>query len=258
MAGYLKVAEKAALESGKIFKKFFGRATGIREKKHEHRNLVTDADLAIEKIIRLHINRAFPEHHILGEEFGGLPKISQGQLIWLIDPIDGTNNFAQGLPLACISIGLWDHKGPLVSVVYNPITEALYTAERGKGAKLNGKAISVSKIRSPMGALGGVGWTRSNSKRERAKLFRVGVEKFAKARALGTTTLQMCFVADAKMDFYFGSGMYIWDIAAAALLVQEAGGKVTDIRGKPLTLSARSVVASNGKLHTYIIKNLSA
>ncbi|MCL5008889.1 MAG: inositol monophosphatase [Patescibacteria group bacterium] len=256
MDTYSKIALRAARAGGRIFKKYFGQATGVREKKHEHRNLVTDADLAIEKIIRARIARAFPEHHILGEEFGGLPKTSPGQFIWLLDPIDGTNNFAQGLPLACISIGLWDHKGPLVSVVYNPVTESLYTAERGKGAKLNGKAISVSKIHSPMGALGGVGWTRSNSRRERAKLFRVGVEKFAKARALGTTTLQMCFVADAKMDFYFGTGMYIWDIAAAALIITEAGGKVTDVHGKPLTLLARSVVASNGKLHNYIIKNL--
>ena len=256
MTRYLKVAEKAALESGKVFKKFFGHATGIREKKHEKRNLVTDSDLAIEKIIRNHISRVFPTHHVLGEEFGGLPKISKGQFIWLIDPIDGTNNFAQGIPLTCISIGLWDYMGPLASVVYNPVTEALYTAERSKGTRLNGKLVSVSKVADPMECLGGVGWTRSNSKKERAKLFRVGVEKFAKARALGSTTLQMCFVADAKMDFYFGIGMHIWDIAAAALLIQEAGGKVTDIRGKPLTLSARSVVASNGKLHNYIIKNL--
>ncbi len=258
MSRYLKVAEKAALESGKVFKKFFGHATGIHEKKHEKRNLVTDSDLAIETIIRKHISQAFPDHHVLGEEFGGLPKISKGQFLWLIDPIDGTNNFAQGIPLSCISIGLWDYQGPLVAVVYNPTTEALYTAERGKGVKLNGKLLSVSKVADPMESLGGVGWTRSNSKKERAKLFRVGVEKFAKARALGTTALQMCFIADSKMDFYFGIGMYIWDIAAAALIITEAGGKVTDIHGKPLTLSARSVVASNGKLHNYIIKNLSA
>ena len=256
MSGYLKTATEAALESGKIFSKFFGHATGIREKKHEKRNLVTDSDLAIEKTIRAHIAQAFPSHHILGEEFGGLPKISKGQFIWLVDPIDGTNNFAQGIPLACISIGLWDYKGPVASVVYNPITGALYTAERHKGARLNGKPISVSGVKDPMESLGSVGWTRSNSKKDRAKLFRVGVEKFAKARALGSTTLQMCFVADAKMDFYFGIGMYIWDIAAATLIITEAGGKVTDIRGKPLTLSARSVIASNGKLHNYIIKNL--
>jgi myo-inositol-1(or 4)-monophosphatase len=185
-----------------------------------------------------------------------LPEISKGQLIWLIDPIDGTNNFAQGIPLACISVGLWDHKGPLVALVYNPITESIYTAKRGKGARLNGNLISVSKTREPMEALGGVGWTRSNNKAQRAKLFKVGVEKFGKARALGTTTLQMCFVADGKMDFYFGTGMYIWDIAAAALIVQEAGGRVTDMQGKPLSLASRSVISSNPSLHGYIVKNL--
>lgn len=256
MGEYLKVARAAALEGGKIFKKYFGRAEGVREKKHEKRNLVTDSDLAIEKIVRGRITKAFPDHLVLGEEFGGRRKISKGQFIWLIDPIDGTNNFAQGIPLACISIGLWDHNGPLAALVYNPITESMYTAEKGRGARLNGKRIFTSKTQDPMEALGGVGWTRANSRRQRAKLFRVGVEKFAKARALGTTTLQMCFVADAKMDFYFGMGMYIWDIAAAALIVQEAGGKVTDTQGKPLTLSARSVAASNGKLHNHILKNL--
>lgn len=258
MREYLKVARKAALEGGKIFKKFFGRATGVKEKNHERRNIVTDSDLAIEKIIRAHIAKAFPAHLILGEEFGGLPQIAKGQFIWLVDPIDGTNNFAQGIPLACISIGLWDCQGPLASLVYNPITDSLYTAERGQGAKLNGKPICVSKTKNPKSAFGGVGWTRSNTKKVRAKLFKVGVEKFAKARALGTTTLQMCFVADGKMDFYFGTGMYIWDIAAAALLVKEAGGKVTDINGKPLSLASRSVVSSNASLHKYIIENLRA
>ena len=253
----MRVAQQAALESGKIFKKYFGRATGIREKQHEKRNIVTDSDLAIEKIIRGRLSRAFPSHLVLGEEFGGKHKISKGQLIWLIDPIDGTNNFAQGIPLACISIGLWDYKGPLAAVVYNPMTKSVYTAERGKGARLNGKLILVSKTQDPMEALGGVGWTRANTRQQRAKLFRVGVEKFAKARALGTTTLQMCFVADGKMDFYFGTGMYIWDIAAAALIVAEAGGKITDLDGQPLTLASRSVVASNEQLHGYIVKNLS-
>lgn len=258
MSEYLRVAQKAVFMGGKIFKQFFGHATGIREKKHEHRNLVTDADLAIEKVIRACVEQAFPKHHILGEEFGGLPKLSPGEFIWLIDPIDGTNNFAQGIPLACISLGLWDYRGPLASIVYNPITESIYTAEKNKGAWLNGQRIFVSKTRSPMEALGGVGWNRSNTKQQRLKLFRVGTEKFAKVRALGTTTLQMCFVADGKMDFYFGAGMYIWDIAAAALIVTEAGGKITDLAGRPLTLASRSVAASNQKLHTYLIKNLSA
>lgn len=259
MNEYLKVAEKAALEGGKIFKKSFGRPTGIKQKSAiDKRNIVTDADLAIEKTIRGQIARAFPDHHILGEEFGGKNQIKKNECIWIIDPIDGTNNFAQGIPFSAISIALWDYMGPLTAVVYNPITQEIYTALRGQGAYLNRRPIHVSLSRDPMQSLGSLGWTREYHKSDAMKLYRCAFDHFGKTRAFGSTTLQMCYVADGRLDFYFGIGLYIWDMAAAYLLIKEAGGKVTDIHGKPLTLSARSVVASNGKLHNYIIKNLPA
>ena len=245
------------MAGGKIFKKNFGRATGIKAKSQtDKRNIVTDSDLAIETIIRKKIGRSFPGHLILGEEFGGKTQIKKGEYLWIIDPIDGTNNFAQGIPLCCISIGLWDYKGPLAAVVYNPITKEMFTASRGHGAFLNNKPIRVSKETDTMKSLGSLGWTRSFHKSHAMKLFKSVYENFGKARALGTTTLQMAFVANGRLDFYFGIGLYIWDMAAACLIITEAGGKVTDIFGKSINLKSRSVVASNGKFHSYIIKNL--
>ncbi len=256
MNQYFKIAKQAAKESGKIFIKYFGKAAATAFKNGDKRNLVTNADTAIEKTIRKIVSKAFPDHLVLGEELGGVQKISKHQLIWIIDPIDGTNNFAQGIPLACISVALWDFKGPLLAVVYNPITESLYTAQRGQGAYLNGKKITVSQTRDPFSSFGSFGWTRKQNKQERLELFSIASEKFGRTRALGTTTLQTCFVADRKMDFYLGTGIYIWDFAAAALIVTEAGGKVTEVSGKPLSLISRSIIASNKKLHPYILKNL--
>lgn len=257
MNTYLKVAKQAAVESGKLFTKSFGQATGAHAKNSDLRNMATDSDLAIEKKIRAKISKAFPKHLILGEEFGGKTTIQPDEHIWLIDPIDGTNNFIQGIPLTCISIGLWDHVGPLVAVVYNPITKDLYSAVRGQGAFLNNKKIQASKVSKPELAFGGFGWTKATNKKERSKFFTVATEKFGKARTFGSTTLQISFVADGKLDFYFSRGIYIWDFAAAALLVTEAGGTITDLSGRPLTLTSRSVVASNKKLHAYTLKNLS-
>ncbi len=245
------------MAGGKIFKKNFGRATGVRAKSQiDKRNIVTDSDLAIETTIRRHLSRAFPGHLILGEEFGGKTQIQKGEHLWILDPIDGTNNFAQGIPLACISIGLWNYKGPLAAVVYNPITKEMYTALRGQGAHLNSKSIRVSKTKDPMRAVGALGWSKSYKKSSGIKLYRRAFDRFGKARAFGTTTMQMCFVADGRLDFYFAQGIYIWDMAAAALIVQEAGGKVSEIGGAPIGPNSRSVIASNNNFHNYIIKNL--
>lgn len=254
MDKFLSVAKKAALQGGKLFYKSFGKATGVHAKNQDKRNIVTDSDIAIEKIIRKQISQTFPEHLILGEEFGGKTEIKKGEYIWIIDPIDGTNNFAQGIPLACISIGLWDYKGPLAAVVYNPITKEMYTAARGKGAFLNKKKISPSNTSDPQKAFGGIGWTKGNV--EKSQIFLMADNKFGKARTFGSTTLQVCFVADGRMDFYFAKGIYIWDLAAAALIASEAGAKITDFSGKPLNLTSREVIASNGEFHSYIIKNL--
>lgn len=256
MNPYLKVAKTASLEAGKVFQKYFGKATGIKDKQGLDRNIVTEADLQIEKILRKHILKNFPVHKILGEEFGGNINIQNNDFIWILDPIDGTNNFAQGIPLCCISIALWNNQGPLVSLVLNPITKEVFEAEKNLGATYNGKKSQVSKVSEPKKSYGGFGWSSYSTKQQKDKMFFTATEKFGKARALGSAVLEMCYVATAKMDFFFSEGIKIWDIASGALLITESGGKITNTKGQKLSLTDTSIIASNGKLHSYILKNL--
>lgn len=256
MDNYLKTAKQAAQAGSKIFSKYFGKATNIQEKSGLAMNIVTKADLEIEKILRHHITKSFPNHKILGEEFGGEIKIKPGEFIWILDPIDGTNNFAKGIPIACISIALWDYKGPLMAYVINPITKEVFEAQRRRGAKYNGKKLRVSKIADPKKSYGGFGWSSYSTKKEKDKMFFLATEKFGKARAFGSAVMEMCYVATGKMDFFFSEGIKIWDIASGALIISESGGKITNTKGEKLCLSDTSIIASNGKLHSYILKNL--
>lgn len=256
MNQYLKVAKIAAKESEKIFLKYFGRATNVRDKQGLNRNIVTEADLAIEKVLRKHIRKAFPAHKILGEEFGGKPEIKKGEFLWILDPIDGTNNFAQGIPICCISIALWDFTGPVMAYVTSPVTKETFEAVKGTGTKYNGKITKVSNISNPKKSFGAYGWSSYSTTKEINEVFFLASKKFGKVRALGSSVMEMCYVAVGKMDFYFAKGIKIWDIASGALLVSEAEGKITAYNGNPLKTTDTSMVSSNGKLHSYILKNL--
>jgi len=247
---YLQTATEAARQGGKIFKSYFGKPKGIRQKDGNPRNLVTAADKEIERLIKKIISKNFPEHQIIGEEYGDI-KTPQKDMVWIIDPIDGTTNFIQGIPICCISIGLWDKKGPLVGLVYNPLSDELYTAVRGKGTYLNGRKISVSKVKNLSGALGGIGWTSEDNKAR--ELFTMLLPVTRKSRSLGSTALQLCYVGIGVFDYYIISGMSIWDIAAAMLIVTEGGGKVTDWQGKTLGNDTGKITASNGYIHKELV-----
>lgn len=250
---YLKIAIKAAKQSGKIFVRHFGKIKDYKQKNNDPRNLVTAIDLKIEKNIKAFIHRHFPDHQLMGEEFGWQSSAKKTGFKWYIDPIDGTSNYIQGLPLACISIALWDEFGPLVAVVYNPLLKQTYTAQRGKGAYLNGKKIKVSKVKSFSGAFGSIGWVeRSNGVKLFAKIIRV----CRKVRGLATSALQTCMVGNGILDFYVTRDLHIWDFAAAILIVKEAGGQVTDFQGRSLTENSSGIVASNGKFHNEILKTI--
>lgn len=247
----LKIAIDAAKKSGPIFKANFGKPKHIKHKSGNARNLVTEIDVKIEKLIRAKITKNFPGDKVIGEELGWEKNISKNNRVWIIDPVDGTNNFIQGAPACCISIAVWDKKGPLAGVIYNPITNELYSAQRGKGAFLNGEKINVSKISRIIDAYGGVGW--SEIRLNGSKLFDALVHKVGKLRAFGSTALQMCYVASGTYDFYSVTGMHVWDIAAGLLIVQEAGGKVTDWQGENANLKIYKLLASNGKVHKKIL-----
>lgn len=251
MDEHLKVAITTAQEAGKIFKANFGKPKHIKHKGGNARNFVTEVDVRIEKLIREAIAKKFPEDKIIGEELGWEKRITEKNKIWILDPIDGTNNFIQGAPACCISIAVWDHRGPLVGVIYNPITHELYSAQRGKGAFLNGNKINVSGTSKLIDAYGGAGW--SESRENGFNLLSTLLYKAGKLRAFGTTALQLCYVASGTYDFYVVADMFIWDIAAAILIITEAGGTVTGWNNKPVGLQTHNLVASNKKLHKEIL-----
>src|SRR5258708_1001606 len=143
----LKTATLAAKKAGQLFKRNFGRPKQISIKGHNIRDSVTSIDVAIEKQLRSTLSKALPSAKIIGEELGSAD-VLKNDWVWIIDPIDGTNNFISGIQLCCISIALWHNSEPVVGIVYNPITEQLFSAAKGKGAFLNGKRISVSQVKT--------------------------------------------------------------------------------------------------------------
>jgi myo-inositol-1(or 4)-monophosphatase len=249
---YLKVAVDAAKKAGVAFTKNFGKPKNVQMKNNDFHNLVTEVDQAIENQIRKTIIKKFPTHKIIGEEYSK-DVVGKKDLVWIIDPIDGTTNYIQGLPLCCISIALWDNKGPLVAALYSPILNQLFTASRGKGAKLNSKPISVSKENRLPHALGGIGWMNAE---QGIGLFSIMAKNCRKLRVLATSALQVCLVASGSFDFYVTDNVNIWDFAAAVLVLAEAGGKTTDIYGKPVNIKTHKIVATNGKLQSQILNKL--
>ena len=247
---YLQVASAAAKEAGPIFEKFFGKAGKPKIKAGDAGNLVTKIDLRIEKLIRRHILKSFPDAKIIGEEFGS-SELKKDDVVWLIDPIDGTTNFIRGIPLCCICIGVWDKDGPLAGLVFNPIVRQTYTAARGKGAFLNAKRIRVSEVSKLKDASGAVGW---QSPQAAKKIFNQIIGATRKLRILATSAWQTCMVANGQLDYYATRDVHIWDVGASAIILLEAGGAITDFKGYPSKINLLEVIASNGKLQKEIIQ----
>lgn len=248
---YLETAMKAAKQNGPLFKKFFGRPGKVKLKAGNPRDMVTEIDRRIETSIRRQILQKFPKAKIIGEEFAH-DETGRKDLVWIIDPIDGTTNYIHGLPLACISLALWQGHKPLIGVVYNPVTKQFYHAVTGKGAYLNGQKIFVSKQTKPIKAFGSIGWGRDVQ--VAGKKLPGFVKTLGKVRSFGSTAWELCLVASGQMDYYIQMRAKIWDFAAAALIIKEAGGKITDGRGKNINLNTQSLIAANAKLHNYLAR----
>lgn len=248
---FSQVAETAVKSATKLFLQDFGQAKNVQIKNNDFGNLVSRADKNIETQIRKILRQNFPTHKIIGEEFEK-DKVSETDLVWVIDPIDGTTNYIQGLPFCCISLGLWQGNTPLVGVVFNPITKQLWTAKKGNGAFLNQKKISCSQKKSMDYSYGGFGWGRNVKKAQInfPKLLPI----LHKVRTLGSATLEMCLVAEGIYDFYLQNEINIWDFAASALIVLEAGGKITEINGHPLTTQTTNFLCSNPYIHKPMLK----
>ena len=212
-------------------------------------NLVTEADHASEKAIMDVIKSAFPDHYILSEEAGEI--IQDSNYKWIIDPIDGTINFAHGIPLNCVSIGV-EHNGEIVmAAVYNPHLHELFFAEKNKGATLNEKPIFVSEQDQTVKAclVTGFPYTYLNMPNGPLEIFERFIRKGVPVRRLGSAAIDLCWVACGRFDGFYEHKLEAWDSAAGYLIVEEAGGKVTDHEGKKFSVYQHKVLATNGKIH---------
>jgi myo-inositol-1(or 4)-monophosphatase len=218
-------------------------------------DLVTEVDLAIERMFRELIAERFPDHAVLAEELGGSQAVPDGPC-WVFDPIDGTTNFAHGLPIFCASLALEIDGVAEVAAVYDPTRTELFTAEREGGAFLNGRPIRVSAARDLVNAMLVTGFPYDVHDRvdEIVGLFGAFVGRARAVRRLGSAAIDLCYVAAGRMDGFWESDLKPWDIAGGALIVAEAGGSVTDMAGAPFASRAGHVLATNGLLHDTMLE----
>ncbi|MBI4478339.1 MAG: inositol monophosphatase [Acidobacteria bacterium] len=245
---YLATAIEAVVRAGQLQMARLGTALTVTKKGEI--DLVTEVDLEVERMLRDLIAERFPGHVVLAEELGeaaGPP----GAPCWIFDPIDGTTNFAHGLPIFCASLALELDGRLVVGAVYDPSREELFTAERGQGARLNGVPLSVSPTRCLADALLVTGFPYDVKRRigDLVGLFGEFLEQSRAVRRLGSAALDLCYVAAGRLDGYWEQSLHAWDTAAGALLVEEAGGQVTGIDGKPFDVRSGHLIASNGRIH---------
>ena len=250
----LEVCEAAARRAGTILREMLGHIT-VRHKKNPF-DLLTEADLAAQKAIEEIVLGAFPEHQFIGEEgcSGG-----ESEYRWIVDPLDGTTNFVHGVPLFATSIALAKGDELLCGVVYNPIMEEFYSAERGHGTLLNGKRIQTSSVKTPGESLVAVGFpTKTTPDSPDLVAFLKAVSVTQAIRRTGSIALNLAFVASGRFDVMWGFAPHPWDVAAGALLVCEAGGVVTHPDGTALRFDDPSSICAtaNPTLHADILELL--
>lgn len=222
-------------------------------------DLVTEADLASEKLIIERIRSHYPRHAILAEESGASEIIGDvaGEWKWIIDPLDGTTNYAHGYPCFCVSIGL-ERNGKLeLGVVYDPMRNEMFAAERGQGATLNDRPIRVSDVAELNRAMLCTGFPYDVRERpDFARDFSNFTMEAQAVRRDGSAALDLAYVASGRFDGFWEDGLNAWDLAAGVLLIEEAGGSVTDFRGGPLDIYSPRVIASNGLVHQSMMRVL--
>jgi len=243
----LSVAKAAARRGGDILLRMLGDAHHIVKKGKI--DLVTEADLAAEKTILELIAGHFPEDAILAEESG--KQGAKGSRTWLIDPLDGTTNFAHGFPFFAVSIALENEDDVVLGVVYNPFMDELFEAVKDKGAFLNGVSLQVSGTDRLDESLLATGFPYDVHKRpERVMpLLEKMLTRVQGVRRLGSAALDLCYVAAGRMDGFWEEDLKPWDTAAGVVIVREAGGRLTTFSGEPYTPYMPTMVASNGWIH---------
>ncbi|MFP5205169.1 MAG: inositol monophosphatase family protein [Acidobacteriota bacterium] len=252
-------AEEIAREAGARLREFY--AQGVETEYKGDVDLVTVADRTVEKLIRARLGEAFPDHGIYGEE--GTRDRMEGAFRWYVDPLDGTTNFAHGFPQFCVSLGL-EHRpadlaagcdGTLVAgVIYDPLRDELFTAERGRGARLNGNPIHVSRTGHLGEALLATGFpSRKRHASPNIHFYQEFTLRSHGVRRAGSAALDLAYVACGRLDGFWEFNLNPWDTAAGLLLIEEAGGRITGFSGKPYRLDSREILASNGRLHDELL-----
>jgi myo-inositol-1(or 4)-monophosphatase len=256
--GACNIAVKTALAAGAILRERLTLARTIDFKSEI--DLVTDADRASEELIASNLLEAFPDHRFVGEERSfatGAAVGSSAQYSWIVDPLDGTTNYAHRYPHFGVSIALEFGGAVILGVVYDPIRDELFLAEIAKGATLNGASITVSTESQLMRALLGTGFAYAAGEREEnARIWNGFLFSAQGVRRDGSAALNLCYVAVGRFDGFWERPLNAWDIAAGALIVTEAGGSVSAFGGGPFDPYAREIVASNGPLHSSLIESI--
>jgi myo-inositol-1(or 4)-monophosphatase len=256
---FLATATEAVLRAGEIQLAQFRQA--IEVKKKGAIDLVTEVDVAVERMFRALVAERFPDHAVLAEE---LQAADEGQTdashVWIFDPVDGTTNYAHGLPIFCSSLALEINASVEVAAVYDPTRRELFTAERGGGAFLNGEPLRVSQTTTLLDALlcTGFPYDVHQSLDEVMAFFIAFVGRARAVRRLGSAALDLCYVAAGRLDAFWESRLQPWDTAAAALITEEAGGMVTRWDGSRHGSRDTELVASNGPLHPAMLEVLQA
>jgi len=252
-------ASEIAREAGAHLREFL--AQGVETEYKGDVDLVTVADRTVEKLIRTRLGEVFPDHGIYGEE-GTRERLDQ-ELRWYVDPLDGTTNFAHGVPHFCVSMGLEhrssdlpdDTDGTIVAgVIYNPMLDELFTAERGKGARLNGMPIRASAVPHLAESLVATGFpSRKRHDNPNIHFYQEFTLRSHGVRRAGSAALDLAYVACGRFDAFWEFHLNPWDTAAGFLLVEEAGGRIGGFSGTPFRLDSREVLASNGRIHDEMV-----
>jgi myo-inositol-1(or 4)-monophosphatase len=247
----LDFAKDLAEQAGQLLKDGLGRARDIRFKGEA--DLVTEMDLASENLIIHAIQTHFPSHAILAEESGATGHTQNGYR-WVIDPLDGTVNYAHGVPLFCVSIGLEKDGVPLLGVIHAPVLQETYWAQRGQGAFLNGTRLQVSGQTRLEHALLVTGFPHELGRSpETLNTFGAFVDASQAVRRLGSSAIDLAWVAAGRFDAFWEPRLMPWDVCAGIVLVEEAGGRVTNFDGSPFATNDKRIIASNGHLHNSLL-----
>lgn len=252
----VNIAVNAARTAGNIIVRSLERLDSIRVTEKKPNDYVTEIDQQVEREIIHIIRKAHPNHGILGEETGELPG---NDFTWIIDPIDGTRNFIHGFPQFAVSIGI-SEKGKIKhGVIYDPVRQELFTATRGKGARLNDRRIRVSKHSKLEECLLGTGFPYRHSE-ELINAYTGSLQELiplsGDIRRAGAATLDLAYVAAGRLDAFWELGLKIWDLAAGTLMIKEAGGLVTDMEGGDDYLKSGNIIAGNPKILKILLKIL--